>query len=364
MKVDATQNSFRNVIERAENVLDFFDEENLKKDLEQTEKQASDFEKMQDASYSKSVLVKLKQLEERVGQINKIKDFISLGKESGVEDNELVELLSQEAEEVDGLLEKLELEHLFSGANDKCDALVEIHSGAGGEDAQDWAEILANMYIKYAQKTGLNVEIISATDGDGAGIKSETLKISGLNCYGMLKFETGVHRLVRISPFDSNSRRHTSFASVQVLPVIEDDCSVKINDDELKIDTYRSGGAGGQNVNKTESAVRITHLPTGIVVSCQNERSQIKNKEVAMSILKSKLALLREAEKNAEKDRILALQKKIEWGNQIRSYVFAPYTQVKDLRTGATTSNVQKFIGGDLDEFISAELKFFAKKGE
>ena len=259
------------------------------------------------------------------------------------------------------MLENLEISLLYSGENDNCEALIEIHSGAGGEDAQDWAELLAEMYIKFAQNNGYNVLVLDKSLGDGAGIKSETIKVGGLHAYGNLKHETGIHRLVRISPFDSGARRHTSFASVSVFPVIDDSINIDIRPEDIKIDTFRSGGAGGQNVNKTESAVRITHIKTGLVVSCQNERSQIQNKTEALKILASKLYLLEKAEKNKEKDKILELQKKIEWGNQIRSYVFAPYTLVKDLRTGYETSSVQKVMAGNIEEFIKAELKYFAK---
>ena len=254
-------------------------------------------------------------------------------------------------------IDKLWLETLFKGKYDGSNAILTLHAGAGGTEAQDWVSMLYRMYTRYLERNGFKVKVLDMLDGDEAGIKSVTFLAEGDNAYGYLKAEKGVHRLVRISPFDSNSRRHTSFASLEVMPEIEDDEEIKISPDELKVDTYRSSGAGGQHVNKTESAIRITHIPTGIVVSCQNERSQIQNREVAMRMLMGKLIEKREREQMEEVSQIKGDLKKIEWGSQIRSYVFCPYTMVKDHRTGYETGNVQAVMDGYIDEFITTYLK-------
>ena len=246
---------------------------------------------------------------------------------------------------------------LLSGVYDNNNAILKIHSGAGGTEACDWVSMLSRMYQMFAEKNNYRVGILDRIDGDGAGYKSITLKIDGENAYGMLKSEMGVHRLVRISPFDSNKRRHTSFASVEVMPELDTSVSVEIKNEDLRIDVYRSGGAGGQHVNTTDSAVRITHLPTGIVVACQNERSQLKNRETAMSMLKSKLIALEVDKKMQEAMSLKGESKKIEWGSQIRSYVFCPYTMVKDHRTGYETSGVYLVMDGNIKEFIFAFLK-------
>lgn len=273
---------------------------------------------------------------------------------------QMLKVLEEEFINAKQKTERLEIITCFRGKYDKGDAIIEIHAGAGGVDAQDWAEILSEMYLNYAQKNNLKVDVLDKNKGDIAGIKSLTMKVYGEYAYGALKYETGVHRLVRNSPFDSKNRRHTSFASVQVLPSIEKNEDIVINPEDLKIETFRSGGAGGQNVNKTESAVRITHLPTGIVVACQNERSQMQNKEQALSVLVSKLTAININKQDEEKNKIIALQKKIEWGNQIRSYVFSPYTQVKDNRTDVVVTNVYAVLDGELSPFINAELKKFS----
>ena len=254
-------------------------------------------------------------------------------------------------------IENLHLETLLKGEYDRHNAILMLQAGAGGTEAQDWVSMLYRMYRMYAEKNGFTVEELDLLPGDVAGVKSVSFMIKGMNAYGYLKAEKGVHRLVRISPFDANSRRHTSFASLEVMPEIENDVTVEIRPEDLKIDTYRSGGAGGQHVNKTDSAVRITHLPTGIVVQCQNERSQIQNRETAMKMLTSKLVELRERENLEKANSIKGEIKKIEWGSQIRSYVFQPYTMVKDHRTGYETGDVYAVMDGDISGFIFDYLR-------
>ncbi len=254
-------------------------------------------------------------------------------------------------------VEKAKIQTLLKGKYDSGDAIITIHAGAGGTEAQDWADMLYRMYKMYCDKAGFKMLVLDVLNGDEAGLKSITFEVSGDNAYGFLKAEKGVHRLVRISPFDSNARRHTSFASVEVMPKMDESPNIEIRSEDLKVDTYRSSGAGGQNVNKTESAIRITHIPSGIVVSCQVERSQLQNREKAMQMLYSKLA---EKEEREELEKLAAIRgevKKIEWGSQIRSYVFCPYTLVKDHRTGYEDSNVQSVMDGQIQEFINEYLK-------
>lgn len=254
-------------------------------------------------------------------------------------------------------VEQLRVSSLLKGKYDNLNAILTLHAGAGGTESQDWVSMLYKMYSRFCDKSGYKLKVLDMLDGEEAGIKSITFLVSGEYAYGYLKAEKGVHRLVRISPFDSNKRRHTSFASLEVLPEIENDTEIEINQEDLRIDTYRSGGAGGQHVNTTDSAVRITHLPTNTVVQCQNERSQTQNKEVAMKMLISKLADLREKELMEEAKEIKGELKKIEWGSQIRSYVFCPYTMVKDHRTSYETGNVQAVMDGEIEEFIIDYLK-------
>jgi peptide chain release factor 2 len=280
--------------------------------------------------------------------------------------DDAAELLSMDGEMADEIeaslrpirseLERLQEEALFTGEYDGGDALVTIHAGEGGTDAQDWAEILLRMYLRWAEGRGFQTELLEATPGVEAGLKSATFSVRGENAYGVLKAERGVHRLVRLSPFDSAHRRHTSFAQVIVSPLLADDRDVEMDEADLRIDTYRASGAGGQHVNKTDSAVRITHLPTGIVVQCQNERSQTSNKATALRILRSRLAELQEEEREAELARERGARQDTGFGSQIRSYVLHPYQQVKDLRTGQEVGNAQGVLDGDLDEFIHTYL--------
>jgi len=258
---------------------------------------------------------------------------------------------------LEGALHQLELQRVLGGEHDPGNAIVTLHSGAGGTESQDWAEMLERMYLRYCERHGFKAELADVQPGEGAGIKSCTFTVAGPYAYGYLKAEAGVHRLVRISPFDANARRHTSFASVFVYPEVDDDIEIEIDEADLRVDTYRSSGAGGQHVNKTDSAVRLTHIPTGIVVACQNERSQHKNKAMAMKILRSRLYELEQQKKQEQMDALNKTKKDIAFGSQIRSYVLHPYRMVKDLRTGEETSNTDAVLDGDLDRFIEAYLQ-------
>jgi peptide chain release factor 2 len=261
-----------------------------------------------------------------------------------------------ELQKLDKKIRENELARMLSGEHDSNDAIIEINSGAGGTEAQDWGEMLLRMYLRWAERKDFKAEILNILSGEEAGIKNVTVAIRGNSAYGFLRSERGVHRLVRISPFDSNKRRHTSFASVSVMPDIETDVEVDLKEDDLRVDTYRSSGAGGQHVNKTDSAVRVTHLPTGLVAACQSERSQHKNKAKAMTLLKAKLYVLELSKKQEELGKIAGEKRKIDFGSQIRSYVMQPYQLVKDLRTEAEVGNVQAVLDGDIDHFIEAYL--------
>ncbi len=278
-----------------------------------------------------------------------------LAEEEG--DQSLIQDLGAVSTELAEKVRDMELTTLLSGPYDSRDAIVALHAGAGGTESMDWVEMLFRMYTRWAERRQFGTEVLDMLPGDEAGLKSVSFSVTGDYSYGFLRVEKGVHRLVRISPFDSNARRHTSFASVDVLPEMGEEDDISINPDDLKIDTFRSSGAGGQNVQKVASAVRITHLPTGIVISCQNERSQYNNKIVAMRLLSAKLLALREEERRKEIDTIRGPQKEIAWGSQIRSYVFQPYTLVKDHRTGVEIGNVEKVMDGGIDDFIYAKLQ-------
>ena len=265
--------------------------------------------------------------------------------------------LEKSVAELGTAIDKFEFDAILSGPDDFRDAILTIHPGAGGTESQDWAEMLFRMYNRWAERKGFSVELLDYQPGEEAGLKSATLEIKGEYAYGYIKAESGVHRLVRISPFDSNARRHTSFVSVHTYPVVEDSADIEIKDEDIRIDTYRASGAGGQHVNRTESAIRITHMPSGIVVTCQTERSQHKNKDTAFLVLKSRLYQRRKDEEAAKRATVDKTKKKIEWGSQIRSYVFHPYNMVKDHRTDVETGNVQAVMDGEIDQFIQAFLQ-------
>ena len=340
--------------------------DSLKKQLKELEEESTKDGFWNDQENSSKVFAKIKSLQRKLNSYEKIESEISnlfdMNELLNLEiDLELVKELLKNTENLNLKLEDLEIQTLFSGKYDANNAIITLHPGAGGTESQDWAEMLYRMYSRWASSNGFTIKELDYLDGDEAGIKSVTALISGENAYGYLKGEMGVHRLVRISPFDSGGRRHTSFASLEVLPEITDDIENDIDFSDLRLDTYRASGAGGQHINKTDSAVRITHLPTNIVVSCQSERSQTMNKETAMKMLKSKLLDLKEKENKETIAELKGEQRDIAWGSQIRSYVFCPYTLVKDHRTNYEVGNVAGVMDGDLNDFMKEYLKMLIK---
>ena len=347
--------------------MNLFDIAKKKKQVEDLEEQTKANEFWSDMEKSAKVLQEIKLLKDKIDGIEKTKSLIDdanvlieLGNEAN--DESVIPEVNQSVKTISKNIDKMEIENLLSGKHDRDNAIITIHPGAGGTESQDWAEMLYRMYSMWCEKNGYKLEELDYLEGDGAGIKSVTFSVTGQNAYGYLKSESGVHRLVRISPFDSAGRRHTSFAAVEVIPEVSDDVNVEINPEDLKIDTYRSSGAGGQHVNKTESAIRITHIPTNIVVSCQTQRSQIQNRDKAMKMLMSKLLELKEKENKERIEDLKGVQREIAWGSQIRSYVFCPYTLVKDHRTNYETGNVEAVMNGEINGFIDEYLKKMIKE--
>lgn len=340
----------------------------LTREIEELETKASMPNFWDDMSESQKILQRTGKLKNTVETYDKmcssfddLQVLIEMGDEEG--DLSLIEEIENSITELESNLASLRLGTLLTGEYDKNNAILTFHAGAGGTEAMDWVSMLVRMYTRWTERHGFKVQMLDFLDGDEAGLKNATLLIEGENAYGYLKSESGVHRLVRVSPFDSSGRRHTSFASLEVMPEISDDNDIEVREEDVKMDVFRSSGAGGQHINKTSSAVRLTHIPTGIVVACQNERSQFQNREQAMRMLKSKLLEIKEREHLEKIEDIKGVQKEIAWGSQIRSYVFMPYTMAKDHRTGFESGNINAVMDGDLDGFINAYLKA-SSKGE
>ncbi|SHI26885.1 peptide chain release factor 2 [Butyrivibrio fibrisolvens DSM 3071] len=324
-------------------------------DAEKANKKTKELKNMQD------LIEKIENLNVQYGDII---DMIDMCNDEGTEDDDMAAEIRADLDEFKVVLEEIRIANLLNGEYDKCNAILKLSAGAGGTEACDWCSMLYRMYTRWAERHGFTVEVLDLLDGDEAGIKSVTFQINGLNAYGYLKSERGVHRLVRISPFNAQGKRQTSFVSNDVMPDIEEDLDIEVRPDEIRVDTYRSSGAGGQHINKTSSAIRITHYETGIVVTCQNERSQFQNKDKAMQMLKAKLLMLKMEENEAKLAGIRGEVKDNAWGSQIRSYVLQPYTMVNDTRTGEKVSNADGVLDGDLDPFINAYLKWLATGGK
>ena len=346
--------------------MNLFDITNVSKELEKLESKTLEPNFWEDSKLNTPILQQIKILKDKKESyfkvFNEVNNLIEMNELLEIEfDNDLMNELLQNTKELTKNTEKLEIATLLSGKYDSNNAIITLHPGAGGTESQDWAEMLYRMYSRWANKNGFTVKELDYLDGEEAGLKSVTALVEGPYAYGYLKGEMGVHRLVRISPFDSGGRRHTTFASLEVLPEITEDIELDIKQEDLRIDTYRASGAGGQHINKTDSAIRITHIPTNIVVTCQSERSQTMNKETAMKMLKSKLLDLKEKEHKDKIEDLKGVQQEIAWGSQIRSYVFCPYTMVKDHRTNYETGNVQAVMDGEINEFIESYLKMNIK---
>ncbi len=342
--------------------------EKLKREIEELELKSAENGFWDDVENSKKVLQKTANLKNKVETYDKIASdyddltvLIDMGDEEG--DLSLIEDIKSSIDELESNLSSLRLQTLLTGEYDRNNAILTFHAGAGGTEAMDWVSMLVRMYTRFCERHGFSVKVADFLEGDEAGLKSATLVVEGENAYGYLKSESGVHRLVRVSPFDASGRRHTSFAAVEVMPEIGDDMEIEIREEDIKMDVFRSSGAGGQHINKTSSAVRLTHIPTGIVVACQNERSQFQNRDQAMKMLKSKLLEIKEREHLEKIDDIKGVQMENAWGSQIRSYVFMPYTMAKDHRTNFESGNINAVMDGDIDGFINAYLKA-ASKGE
>lgn len=365
MIVDTLNEKLQQVEEKFRLVYDAVKPQKLEEELRILDEEMGKPDFWNDPKRAGEISAKRNMLDQKLGEIlqtqkmlKDVKEYIDLLRME--EDPELYMEVEKDIDKLDKLLSKLQLDSLLSEEMDPKNAILTVQAGSGGVEACDWAQMILRMYMRWAESRGFQTEIIDYQPDDVAGIKSATMIVKGPYAYGYLKGEQGVHRLVRISPFDANKRRHTSFAAVSVIPELDEDINVEIKEEDLRIDTYRAGGAGGQHVNKTDSAVRITHTPTGIVVACQSERSQLQNKMKAMNMLKSKLYQL-ELEKKKEKQKELEGEKKdISWGSQIRSYVFQPYQLVKDLRTGFETGNIEAVMDGGIDDFIESFLKFRA----
>ena len=336
--------------------------ESLKEEVQALEDQMAAPDFWNDVDNANKLTQRSRQLQNKLERYNKLKSrfddlgaLIEMAEEE--QDDSLVDEIKAETASVGEAIETMRMEQMLKGPYDAVNAVLSLHAGAGGTEAQDWTQMLYRMYVRYCEGRGWTVRELDMLDGDEAGVKSVTFEVDGENAYGYLKAEKGVHRLVRISPFDSSGRRHTSFSSLDVTPIFDDDAGdIKIEPDDIRVDTFRASGAGGQHINKTSSAIRITHIPTNTVVQCQNERSQLQNKETAMRMLRGKLLELQEREREEQMLQIKGEMKKIEWGSQIRSYVFQPYTLVKDHRTGAENGNIQAVMDGDLEPFIHAYL--------
>ncbi len=345
--------------QKIDNIKDIIKPDQIQKRIEEISELENSPDFWSDAKKAGEIQKEKNRLQRVLEKYTEAKNAVEESKElfemaSEEDDQETLQMLFEEAPALEEKVNKIEIETMLSGENDEKNAIVSIHPGAGGTESQDWASILYRMYLRWAERHGFKVEVLDYQEGEEAGIKDVSFIVKGENAYGYLKAENGIHRLVRISPFDSNARRHTSFASVMVSPEIDDDINIVIEDKDIRVDTYRASGAGGQHVNKTDSAIRITHIPTGIVVQCQNDRSQHRNREMAMKMLKSRLYELELEKKKAEQEGIE--KSEIGWGHQIRSYVLAPYQQVKDNRSGKAYSNVEAILDGDIDKIIEDVL--------